>query len=71
MPANSKANGRFELPQLTPVNYSLTDGTDIPPPPDSPVEEKPPPPAPKQEVSKNPATASNFKSFDQNNSFVV
>jgi hypothetical protein len=55
MPANGKPNGRFELPQLTPVNYSLTDGTDIPPPPDSPIEEKAPPPAPKVEIPKNSA----------------
>jgi hypothetical protein len=45
MPANGKPNGRFELPKLTPVNFSLTDGTNIPPPPISPIEEKPPPPA--------------------------
>jgi hypothetical protein len=48
MPANGKPNGRFELPSITPVNYSLTDGTNIPPPPDSPIEEAPPP-APKPE----------------------
>ncbi|KAK0105364.1 hypothetical protein ONS95_004260 [Cadophora gregata] len=44
MPAtNGKPSiGRFELPQLTPINYSLTDGTGIPPPPDSPVEESVP-----------------------------
>lgn len=42
--AGGKANtARFELPQLTPVNYSLTEGTNIPPPPDSPIEEKPEP----------------------------
>lgn len=46
MPANGKSSGRFELPQLTPVNFSLTDGTNIPPPPASPVEEKPAPPEP-------------------------
>lgn len=41
MPANGKpSTGRFELPQLSPVNFSLTDGTNIPPPPDSPIEEK-------------------------------
>lgn len=44
MPSDGKSNGRFQLPQLAPVNFSLTDGTDIPPPPDSPVEEKPRPP---------------------------
>ncbi|CCU76586.1 hypothetical protein BGHDH14_bgh05311 [Blumeria hordei DH14] len=32
----------FELPKLKPVNISLTDGTDIPPPPDSPVQDTPP-----------------------------
>jgi len=55
-----KPNGRFELPQLTPVNYSLTDGTDIPPPPDSPIEEQapapPPAPAPKVEQQQQPNT---------------
>ncbi|PBP16391.1 hypothetical protein BUE80_DR012916 [Diplocarpon rosae] len=41
MPANVKSlSGRFEIPQITPINYSLTDGTGIPPPPDSPVEER-------------------------------
>jgi hypothetical protein len=68
MPANGKANGRFELPQLMPVNYSLTDGTDIPPPPDSPVEEKPPPPALKPEVSENSAPATNCQTVAPNNS---
>lgn len=62
MPANGKPNGRFELPQLTPVNYSLTDGTNIPPPPDSPVEEKPPPAALKPEVSENSAPTANGQS---------
>jgi len=43
MPVNGKPNdGRFQL-QLAPINYSLTDGTDIPPPLASPIEEKPPP----------------------------
>ena len=43
MPANSSvAAKRFELPQLTPVNYSLTEGTNIPPPPASPIREEPP-----------------------------
>ncbi|KAI9046905.1 hypothetical protein LZ554_008983 [Drepanopeziza brunnea f. sp. 'monogermtubi'] len=41
MPANGKPPGRFELPQLKPLNFSLTDGTDIPPPLDSPIEEQP------------------------------
>ncbi|KAH8660763.1 hypothetical protein BGZ60DRAFT_530772 [Tricladium varicosporioides] len=54
MPANGKSNGRFELPQLTPVNFSLTEGTDIPPPPDSPIEEKPPPPAAKEKPATLP-----------------
>jgi hypothetical protein len=66
MPANGKTNGRFQLPQLTPVNYSLTDGTDIPPPPDSPVEEKPPPPALNLE-SDNSAQATNGQSLAPNN----
>ncbi|TAQ84528.1 hypothetical protein B7494_g7159 [Chlorociboria aeruginascens] len=46
MPENGKPNGRFELPAFTPVNYSLTDGTNIPPPPASPIDEKPPAPKP-------------------------
>ncbi|CZR62852.1 uncharacterized protein PAC_12749 [Phialocephala subalpina] len=57
MPPNGKPNGRFELPQLTPVNFSLTDGTNIPPPPDSPVEEKPQPVAQPVEASHGAATA--------------
>ena len=59
MPINGKANGRFELPQLKPVNYSLTEGTDIPPPLDSPVEENPSPPAPKPEAAEIHAPATN------------
>lgn len=39
MPANGKTKGKFELLALAPVNYSLTDGTSIPPPPDSPTDE--------------------------------
>jgi hypothetical protein len=68
MPPNGKTNGRFQLPQLTPVNYSLTEGTNIPPPPDSPVEEKPPPPAPKLEVAENSVPATNGQSLAPNNS---
>ncbi|CAL3971059.1 hypothetical protein PZA11_007423 [Diplocarpon coronariae] len=46
MPANVKSlSGRFELPKIIPINYSLTDGTGIPPPPDSPIEERPQVPA--------------------------
>lgn len=61
MPLDVKSNGRFELPVLAPVNYSLTDGTDIPPPPESPVEEPaaaPPAPAPlpKIETTDEPST---------------
>ncbi|KUJ09238.1 uncharacterized protein LY89DRAFT_740966 [Mollisia scopiformis] len=56
MPANGKpSTGRFELPQLTPVNFSLTDGTNIPPPPASPIEEKAPAVAP--ESASNGAAA--------------
>lgn len=58
MRANGKPNGRFELPQLTPVNYSLTEGTDIPPPPDSPIEEeKAPAPPPVGDKPTEQATA--------------
>jgi hypothetical protein len=46
MPVNGKPNGRFELPALAPINFNLTDGTNIPPPPDSPIEEAPPAPKP-------------------------
>ncbi|KAH7390245.1 hypothetical protein BKA64DRAFT_118815 [Cadophora sp. MPI-SDFR-AT-0126] len=60
MPAtNGKpSTGRFELPQLTPINYSLTDGTGIPPPPDSPIEEVVPASAAK-DASENSATKPN------------
>jgi len=47
MPPNGKTKGRFELPALVPINYSLTEGTSIPPPPISPVEETTPAAAPK------------------------
>lgn len=42
MPGVTQTNGRgrFELPVLGPLD-SLTAGTNIPPPPDSPIEEKP------------------------------
>lgn len=30
----------FQLPQITPINISLTEGTDIPPPPESPIKER-------------------------------
>lgn len=46
MPArvNDTPSSRFELPALD-LNFgSITDGTDIPPPPDSPVQEGPTPP---------------------------
>lgn len=52
MPPNGKSKGRFELLALSPINYSLTEGTSIPPPPDSPVEETPPAPAPPKPVEK-------------------
>jgi len=68
MPANGKTNGRFQLPQLTPISYSLTEGTDIPPPPDSPVEEKPPPPAPQPEVAEVSVPATNGQSLAPKNS---
>ncbi len=44
MPAATQINGRkFELPRLATFD-SLTAGTNIPPPPDSPIEEQPPVP---------------------------
>jgi hypothetical protein len=52
MPPNGKSKGRFELLALAPINYSLTEGTSIPPPPDSPVEETAPAPAPPKPVEK-------------------
>ncbi|CAH0039202.1 unnamed protein product [Clonostachys solani] len=40
--ANATSSSRFELPALN-LNFgSITDGTDIPPPPDSPVEKEKP-----------------------------
>ncbi|KAI9770016.1 MAG: hypothetical protein M1840_003727 [Geoglossum simile] len=38
----SGTNGKYQLPTLAPLNFSLTDGTIIPPPPESPVEETKP-----------------------------
>jgi len=56
MPVNGKPNGRFELPALAPINFNLTDGTNIPPPPDSPIEETAPPPPPKAVPAQLPPT---------------
>lgn len=71
MPANSsRATKRFELPQLTPVNYSLTEGTNIPPPPESPVREEPPPlpVAPKEQLQNNdpptPTASTNGEAYE-------
>ncbi|KAG9231833.1 hypothetical protein BJ875DRAFT_105229 [Amylocarpus encephaloides] len=60
MPTNGKpgANSRFEL-SFTPINFSLTDGTNIPPPPLSPVEEQPPPTPPKPQLRANTSAAAN------------
>jgi hypothetical protein len=52
MPPNGKSKGRFEPLALAPINYSLTDGTSIPPLPESPLEESTPPPAPPKEPEK-------------------
>ncbi|KAH0543690.1 hypothetical protein FGG08_002006 [Glutinoglossum americanum] len=42
-PSEKKSmNGKFQLPTLAPLNFSLTDGTNIPPPPESPVAETKP-----------------------------
>lgn len=38
----SSSKPSFQLPTLTPINVSLTDGTNIPPPQDSPDETRPP-----------------------------
>ena len=54
------ASGRFELPALNLDFGSITDGTDIPPPPDSPVEkpaEKPEASAKDKEAGKDAAAA--------------
>ena len=39
---NSKKNRQSYLLSVTPINYSLTDGTNIPPPPESPRKQSPP-----------------------------
>jgi len=57
MPPNGKSTARFQLPQLKPVNYSLTDGTNIPPPPESPIEESPPAPKPEASQTSTPSAA--------------
>ena len=64
MPANGKPNGRFELPLLTPVHYSLTDGTDIPPPPESPIigEKAPTPPSNPEPSNASAATENGHSS---------
>lgn len=36
------SRGRFELPAIAPIDYSLTNGTNIPPPEPSPTSETPP-----------------------------
>ncbi|TVY54834.1 hypothetical protein LSUE1_G010247 [Lachnellula suecica] len=60
MPASGKTNGRFQLPKLTPVNFSLTDGTDIPPPlPESPIEEQHPAPTATPAQQTNTSTSTN------------
>ena len=56
MPVNGKPNGRFELPALAPINFNLTDGTNIPPPPDSPIEDTPLAPKP---AAQTPPIATN------------
>ncbi|KAH0562591.1 hypothetical protein GP486_002734 [Trichoglossum hirsutum] len=45
-------NGKFQLPTLAPLNFSLTDGTNIPPPPDSPI------PEPKSDIKPVPLVKS-------------
>ncbi|KAI1190731.1 hypothetical protein F5B17DRAFT_37606 [Nemania serpens] len=71
MPAKKVADGvastpstptskRFELPALDFKFGSLTDGTDIPPPPPSPKEEVPPPqpkPQPRSQPQQQPETS--------------
>ncbi|KAI0395564.1 hypothetical protein F5Y17DRAFT_187307 [Xylariaceae sp. FL0594] len=65
MPSKSTKNGvastlsapastRFELPALDLKFGSLTDGTDIPPPPPSPKQEKPPPQPKQSEPQEKP-----------------
>ncbi|KAF2760997.1 hypothetical protein EJ05DRAFT_249031 [Pseudovirgaria hyperparasitica] len=50
-------NGKFQLPTLSPINVSLTDGTNIPPPQDSPDEPRPPTPG-RGPLSSHPTTPS-------------
>ena len=58
--ANGTASSRFELPALD-LNFgNITDGTNIPPPPDSPVE-KPKPKAVETLVEKPSATEATVK----------
>lgn len=62
MPVNGKpsTSRRFELPALKPINFNLTDGTNIPPPPDSPIEEAAAPAAATKSVpAQTPSLATN------------
>jgi hypothetical protein len=59
MPVNGKPNGRFELPALAPLNFNLTEGTNIPPPPKSPVEDAPPAPSESAPTQATPTIVTN------------
>jgi hypothetical protein len=51
--ATATTPARFELPALN-LNFgSITDGTDIPPPPDSPVQKEPTPPQTPQKATQD------------------
>ncbi|KAI9830434.1 MAG: hypothetical protein M1819_005686 [Sarea resinae] len=51
------SDSQFTLPSIKPVEFSLTAGTDIPPPPESPVEDTPPAPSTKKSVKVDTTAA--------------
>lgn len=50
------AASKFQLPTLTPINFSLTEGTNIPAPPESPPATPRPPTAGRGPLSSHPTT---------------
>ncbi|EFQ26785.1 hypothetical protein CGRA01v4_08944 [Colletotrichum graminicola] len=68
MPSTTGASKRFELPKLDFKFGSLTDGTDIPPPLPSPVQEVPTPPqTPRVSETKESDSAVKAKDNDKTN----
>lgn len=65
----SSSTKRFELPALAPLE-SLTQGTNIPAPPDSPIEEKPPAtfPVSAQQSTTSPASKTSINTNNENRS---